>query len=138
MAESRIAFYGTHATVFRDTNRQLCIEGAVRSGKTTLCLELVNNLCQSHPGIFGLIGRFSDSDTDRLLKPLWRATCARAGVTLTWNAEEGFDEVPNGSRVYITGLKTQDQTSRYAKFRGLTLGFAYIDQAEELPHDVYQ
>ena len=138
MSESRIAFYGAHARAFQDASRQLDIEGAVRSGKTTLCLSKVLALTQEHPGIYGLIGRFSDGDTDRLLKPLWRALCAQSGTRLDWNAEEGFDQLRNGSRVYITGLKTQDQTSRYAKFRGLTLGFAYIDQAEELPHDVYQ
>jgi hypothetical protein len=138
VSESRTVFYGTHSRVFQDAHRLIDVEGAVRSGKTTLCLVKVLNLCQQHPGIFGLIGRFSDGDTDRLLKPLWRAICQKAGVVLRWNAEEGYDELPNGSRVYITGLKTQDQTSRYAKFRGLTLAFVYIDQAEELPHDVWQ
>ena len=47
------------------------------------------------------------------------------------------DELVNGSRVYIRGLKTQDQTNRYSKFRGLTLSRVYIDQAEEIPKDVY-
>lgn len=138
MSEARIAFYGTAAKVFHDTSRQIDVEGAVRSGKTTMCLVKVLASCQAHPGIHWLIGRFSDGDTDRLLKPLWRAVCLRAGLRLSWNAEEGYDELDNGSRVYITGLKTQDQTSRYAKFRGLTLSGVYIDQAEELPHDVYQ
>jgi hypothetical protein len=138
VTEARIAFYGQHAVAFHDPSRLVDIEGAVRSGKTTLCLVKVLALCQQHAGIYGLIGRFSDGDTDRLLKPLWRAICSRAGVRLSWNAEEGYDELENGSRVYITGLKTQDQTSRYAKFRGLTLAFFYIDQAEELPHDVWQ
>ncbi len=136
--EARIRFYGTHTRVFHDAAKQVDVEGAVRSGKTTLCLVKVLALCRQHPGIHGLIARFSDGDTDRLLKPIWRAVCDMAGVPLEWNAEEGYDELPNGARVYITGLKTQDQTSRYAKFRGLTLAFAYVDQAEELPHDVYQ
>ena len=42
-----------------------------------------------------------------------------------------------GSRAYVRGLKSQDQTLRYSKFRGLTLSRAYIDQAEEVPEDVY-
>ena len=138
MSEGRIAFYGTAGKFFRDEARLLDAEGAVRSGKTTTALTKVLALCKAHPGIYGLIARFSDGDTDRLLKPLWRALCTKAGVSLTWNAEEGYDELDNGSRVYITGLKTQDQTSRYAKFRGLTLAFVYVDQAEELPHDVWQ
>jgi hypothetical protein len=103
-----------------------------------VCLVKALARRQRYPGSYGLIGRFSDGDTDRLLKPLWRTVCTNAGVALDWNAEEGYDEMANGSRVYITGLKTQDQTSRYAKFRGLTLSDVYIDQAEELPYDVYQ
>ena len=141
MAESRTAFYGTHATVYKhvfsDEYRLFDIEGAVRSGKTTLCLEIVLALCQQFPGIHGLICRFSDDDTHKLLKPIWRAICLRAGVALTWNSEEGYDELPNRSRVYITGLKTQDATNPYRKFRGLTLGFVYNDQSEELPHGVF-
>jgi hypothetical protein len=138
MSEARIAFYGTAARVFHDTSRQIDVEGAVRSGKTTMCLVKVLASCQAHPGIHWLICRFSDDDTHKLLKPLWRSICLRAGVALTWNSEEGYDELPNGSRVYITGLKTQDQTNPFRKFRGLTLGGVYVDQAEELPHEVYQ
>lgn len=138
MSEARIRFYGTAAKVFHDPARQVDVEGAVRSGKTTLCLVKILALCQAHPGIFGLICRFSDDDTHKLLKPLWRAICLRAGVNLTWNSEEGYDELDNCSRVYITGLKTQDQTNPFRKFRGLTLAFVYNDQSEELPHEVYQ
>ena len=137
MSEARIRFFGNHARAFHDDSRLINVEGAVRAGKTTLCLVKILALCQTYPGISGLIGRFSDGDTHRLLKPMWRTVCALAGVTLTWNAEEGYDELSNGSRVYITGLKAQDATSRYAKFRGLTLAFFYIDQAEEMPHDVW-
>lgn len=138
MTEARIAFYGTAGKVFHDQSRQIDVEGAVRSGKTTVCLVKVLALCQQHPGIHALICRFSDDDTHKLLKPLWRAICLRAGVSLTWNAEEGYDELDNGSRVYITGLKTQDQTNPFRKFRGLTLAVVYNDQSEELPHEVYQ
>ena len=35
------------------------------------------------------------------------------------------------------GLKAQDQQTRYGKFRGLTLARVYIDQAEEMPRDIY-
>lgn len=138
MSDARIRFYGTAAQVFHDQSRQIDVEGAVRSGKTTVCLVKVLALCQSYPGIHALICRFSDDDTHKLLKPLWRAICLRAGIRLTWNSEEGYDELDNGSRVYITGLKTQDQTNPFRKFRGLTLAVVYNDQSEELPHEVYQ
>jgi len=46
---------------------------------------------------------------------------AENGVTAHWNALEHYDQLPNGSRAYIRGLKAQDATVRYGKFRGLTL-----------------
>ena len=55
---------------------------------------------------------------------LWRRICLQAGVTLTWHADEEYDELPNQSRVFVRGLKSQDQTLRYSKFRGLTLSRA--------------
>jgi len=72
-----------------------------------------------------------------VLKPIWRAILAQAGLRAKWNAVEHYDELPNGSWAYIRGLKAQDQQARYGKFRGLTLARAYIDQAEEVPRDVY-
>jgi hypothetical protein len=138
MSEARIAFYGQVAKVFHDDSRQICVEGAVRSSKTTVCLVKMLARRQKYPGSYGLIGRFSDDDTHKLLKPIWRHWCLKAGVRLQWSSEEGYDELDNGSRVYITGLKTQDQTNPFRKFRGLTLSDVYIDQAEELPHEVYQ
>lgn len=135
--ETRLRFYGTHTRVFLDQTQQIDVEGAVRSGKTTLCLAKVKQLCTEYPGIQGLIGRYSDGDTHAILKPAWRELCDRAGLAMTWNSEEGYDELANGSRVYIRGLKAQDQVSRYAKLRGPTLAFIYIDQAEELPQDIY-
>jgi hypothetical protein len=53
-----------------------------------------------------------------LILPSWRAICEAAGAVLTWHADEEFDELANGSRVYVRGLKSQDQTLRYSKFRG--------------------
>ena len=37
----------------------------------------------------------------------------------------------------MRGLKSQDQTLRYSKFRGLTLARVYTDQTEEVPQDIY-
>lgn len=146
VAESRTRFYGAHAKVFQQALsiqpgspvEEINTEGAVRSGKTTLDLEIVLAICQAYPGIHWLIARWSDSDTHAQLKPVWRATCERAGVQCTWRPDEQVDELPNGSWVYILGLRSQDQTQRYAKLRGKTLACGYIDQAEEVPdHDIY-
>ena len=119
------------------TEREVDIEGALRAGKTTIGLWQVLNACLEEPGLHCLACRWSDDSALGILRPVWRNICAQAGITPEWHGDEGFDELPNGSRVYVRGLKTQDMTSRYSKFRGLTLGRVYVDQAEEIPRDVY-
>ena len=135
--ECRMTWKGKQSEALLDTTRELDIEGALRASKTTICLWKVLNACLEHPGIHCLISRYSDQVTHSLLAPVWRTICQDAGVRLAWNAREQYDELPNGSIVYITGLKAQDQTARYSRFRGLTLAMIYLDQAEEVPKDVY-
>ena len=65
--------------------------------------------------------------------------CRQAGITIDWDSTEMCDVFPEvdgkRSKVYIFGIKSQDQTSRYGKFRGMTLAGIYNDQTEELPED---
>lgn len=128
---------GKQIDALTDETRELCIEGAIRASKTTIGLWKEFNALVAHPGMHGLLARWTDGGVYGLLVPLWRAICARAGVRLKWHADEEYDELPNGSRAYIRGLKTQDATMRYGKFRGLTLARVFVDQAEEIPQDVY-
>ena len=129
---------GKHAEALTDlATRELDIEGAIRAGKTTVCLWRELNVALAHPGIFILFARWTDTGVYGLVLPLWRRICEQAGVRLKWHSDEEYDELPNASRIYVRGLKAQDQTLRYSKFRGLTLSRVYIDQAEEIPHDVY-
>lgn len=135
--EHRMVFWGKHAEAYGDTTRELDIEGAIRSGKTTLCLRRELEACQNHDGIFILLARWTDSGVYGLLVPLWVRMCEEAGIKLKWHSDEEYYELPNGSRAFVRGLKAQDQTLRYSKFRGLTLARVYVDQAEEIPHDIY-
>ncbi len=121
-----------------DTTRLIDLEGAFRSGKTTAACWKVFNACMANPGMKWLICRYGDGDTQSKLKPVWRNVLHQAGITPIWHPDEMYDELPNGSICYIFGLKAQDQVSRYAKLRGMTLAGVYNDQSEELPHDVFQ
>jgi hypothetical protein len=140
--EVRMRWRGVVAEFMRDTTRMIDFEGAFRVGKTTAALWKVFNSCIEHPGIQWLICRYSDGDTQTKLKPPWRAICRQAGVAVEWDSTEMCDVFPEvegkRSRVYIFGIKSQDQTSRYGKLRGMTLGGIYNDQTEELPKDVFQ
>ena len=132
---------GVVSEFMQDTTRCIDFEGAFRVGKTTAALWKVFNSCLAHPGINWLICRYSDGDTQTKLKPPWRAICRAAGIAIEWDSTEMCDVFPEvdgkRSRVYIFGIKSQDQTSRYGKFRGMTLAGIYNDQTEELPHDVF-
>lgn len=133
-----MVWQGRHADAFEDlTTRELDIEGAVRAGKTTVCLWRELTACLATPGIHILLARWTDSGVYGLLVPLWKRICEEANLRLVWHADEEYFELPNGALAYVRGLKSQDQTLRYSKFRGLTLARVYVDQAEEIPHDIY-
>lgn len=137
MTDLRIQFYGKHADAYPDLSRELNIEGAIRSGKTTLCLWREREMVVKHPGIHVLFARWTDSGVYGLVLPLWRQLCEQSGIKAKWHADEEYEAFENGSRVYVRGLKSQDQTLRYSKLRGYTVARVYIDQAEEVPQDVY-
>lgn len=136
--EITMVFRGKHGQALLDeSTRELDIEGAIRAGKTTVCLHRELRAALQHPGIHILFARWTDSGLYGLVVPLWRRICADAGLQLQWNADEEVDTLPNGSKVFMRGLKTQDAVQRYSKLRGLTLSRVYVDQAEELPQDIY-
>ena len=128
---------GKQADVLLSTVREIDVEGAIRAGKTTVCLWKEFEACKRHPGIHILLARWTDEAVHGLVVPLWNAICEQNGIRQDWDSKESCFNWPNGSRIYVRGLKSQDQTLRYSKFRGLTLARVYIDQAEELPKDVY-
>lgn len=140
--EVRMIWRGVVAEFMQDDTRLIDFEGAFRVGKTTAALWKVFNSCLEHPGINWLICRYSDGDTQTKLKPQWRSICRTAGVPVSWDSTEMCDVFPEvdgkASRVFIFGLKAQDQVARYGKLRGLTLAGIYNDQTEELPKDVFQ
>lgn len=138
MSESRTIFYGEHARFFRDDTREIDVEGALRAGKTRVCLEKIKHYAVSYPGIHCFIARWA-GDGIEILKAQWEAVCALAGVALRWNAKEEYYALDNGSWVYARSLRSQDKSMRYSKVRGIEIAVGYIDQAEELEsaQDVY-
>lgn len=117
----------------------LDLEGAVRAGKSTPAVSKLARYAIDFPGIQMAASRWSQDGLDAQVKPLWRAMAAAAGLRLKWHSTEEYDEVePFGSRVYLRALKASDETARYSKFAGLTLAVIWIDQAEEVPEDVFR
>ena len=128
---------GKQWAALTDPTHALDVEGALRASKTTIALWKELNALLAWPGIHTILCRWTEDATQSILKPIWRSVLQKAGLRAAWNPLEHYDELPNGSRAYVRGLKAQDAQTRYGKFRGLTLARAYVDQAEELPQDVY-
>ncbi len=119
----------------RDTTPEICLEGALSSGKTTACLWKVWNSLQEHPGIEWWIGRYGDGETQTKIRPAFEQVCQEGGELPTWDAQSLAYQFSNGSKCYTYGLKSPDALSRYSKMRGMGVAGIYNDQTEELPED---
>lgn len=122
----------------------ICLEGGTGAGKTTPLLGKVSQLVVEQPGIQCLLFRWTEDALNSQLKPAWRDFAHKCGLRLRWHPEEEYDEIlgtpdANGqnSRVYLKGLKTSQEVSKYQKIRGLNLAFIGGDQVEELPYDYF-
>jgi hypothetical protein len=113
------------------------LEGAVRAGKSTAPAAKLGTYAVEHPGIHMAATRWTQDSLDAQVKPLWRDTAAKMGLTLVWHSDEEYDEiVPFGSRVYLRALKAAEDIARLGKLAGLTLAVLWVDQPEEVPQDV--
>ena len=83
-----------------------------------------------------MLCRWTQDSIDMQTKPKFYEECPPE-LLGRWDDKEQCQYFINGSKLYIRALKTSDDKSRYIKFSGLTLGIVAIDQAEEVPADVF-
>jgi len=117
------------------------VVGASRSSKSVLLINELIDHCLRHPGYAALLSRWTDEATQSILRPLFYEIANNhynPAILGEWIAKEERQFFVNGSSVCIKGLKSGDDTNRYAKFDGLSLSGVYISQAEELPRDVFE
>lgn len=119
-----------------DPYRFVDFEGAVRAGKSTPLIWKIIDYAIRFPGIQMMLARWTDDALNMQLKPLFYKECPKE-LLAGWNAKEEYQSFTNSSLVYLRSLKTSDDSSRYAKFTGLTLAVIGVDQPEELPPDIY-
>lgn len=116
--------------------RYLSLEGAYRSGKTTIALLKVGVWCWDYPGIPWLLARWTAENTFAQLRPDFLALWGDR--VYQWLADEGcylmHSKTPGVySRVYFSGLKPQDGLSPFSKIHGKKFACAVVDQPEEMP-----
>lgn len=116
------------------------LEGGVRAGKSFALCWKYYFLALDHPGICLALTRWTQDGLDAQLRPAWRKVLALAGMSdhVQWDPREECDIFENGSRVYLRALKSSEDTQRFSKLAGLTIARIGIDQAEEVPEDVYR
>lgn len=136
----RFVLSGPQWAAWTATERYLNLEGAYRSGKTTLALLKIGDYCWHHPGIHCLIARWTEDATFSQLKPAFLELLG--GHVLEWRADESCflirsKDEDKPSRVYVRGLKPSEGTSPFSKIHGLTLAVGYIDQPEEMPEPYF-
>jgi hypothetical protein len=132
-----MSWVGRQAEAIQDETRYLDIEGAIRSSKTTIGLRKVIKSLVRYPGIRWLVCRWVEEDASALLRPLIAKAFADMGILAPWIPDEHRYHLPNGSWLYVRGLRPSQDTSRFAKFRGMTLAGVMVDQAEEIPEDFF-
>lgn len=124
------------------TERYVDLEGAIRTGKSTVAVLRVITQARHHPGMQWMMSRWTDRSTKSQLRPLFLHLCP-AKFLGPWNAQEQYYEIRTKEKdkpsiVYIHGLRASEDESRFAKFAGKTLGGIYIDQPEEIPRDIWE
>lgn len=137
---TKLVLNGPASEAFNATEMYVDLEGGIRASKTTPGVAKVGAWCVKYPGINCFVSRWTDEALAVQLKPAWRSMAQQMGLELKWNSAEQYDEVilTTPSRVYLRGLRSSEDTNRYGKFRGLNLALGYLDQAEEVPFDVWQ
>jgi hypothetical protein len=124
---------------FEAIERAVDFEGSIRSGKSTAACIKIWMYALMYPGIRIMASRWKDGDL-RQIREVWRTVAAMfpEDVRPQWNSSEDAWIFPGtDSWVYLRSLKASEEDSRYSKFRGLTLAIIWLEQAEEVPRDVY-
>ncbi len=131
---------GIHREILADKTPEILIQGARMCAKTWVCSAKVIESCLENPGIWWLICRYSGTETDNQLRPVFKDVCRQMGVAAEWHSDESAYWFPekNGkiSKVFAYGLKSQSKDERFAKVRGSGVAGLWNDQTEETPEDI--
>lgn len=123
--EKQLAFH-------KSPKRYRYFHGAFGAGKTRTLVEEAIDLCMRSPNNFGLLCRkFREDCKDTIMKEFQEA----CDPSLYTSKEGGWRvEFTNGSTLVFSGLYTRSKI-RISKVMSYNLGFAGVDQAEEITEE---
>ena len=103
---------------FRDKALIMLLDGGSGSGKSRLAAEKVHGYCMRYPGATVVIGRKDRASASKSVVPLLRFTVQR---DTDWGGYKKTDqtfEYENESRIYVTGLKDENQLESLKSITG--------------------
>lgn len=115
---------------------EILIEGSLNCAKTTVCLDKEIDALLKYPGIPSLGFRWSDDAVKTKLRPAFEDILDIRGMDREWDNEKKRYEFPNGSLVYMFGLKAVSLVEMFNKIRGLGVSRIFGDQVEEMARAV--
>lgn len=111
--------------------RYLFYGGAIRGGKTFVCLAILCLLCRKYAGTRWHIIRRSTPDLKSTTIPSLEKILKNANVRWNRAASDYFVEFPNGSRIYFMSENFKNDKD-LDRFKGLETNGVLLEQIEEL------
>lgn len=111
--------------------------GAIRGGKTIMCLAILCILCKLYPrSRWHIIRKSNKNLQSTVLKSLEALLANTEGLYWKRSDKEYFVQFKNGSRIYMTS-EAYDRDKQLTKFLGLELNGVLFEQLEELREETY-
>ena len=120
-----------------DPIRFLSYGGAIRGGKTFVCLFILVMLCRMFPGSRWHVIRASLPDLIRNAEPSLRRILGAKLVRWRRSGSDYYVQFRNGSRIYFMA-ETFNADKDLNRFKGLETNGFLLEQAEELQHATFQ
>lgn len=120
------------------SDRCIDIEGSPRSAKSWGVAFLIWKLALKYPGIQIFYSRYQEQGLIQL-----RDVLVKVGVHWpvylqpTWNSKDECYDWPNGSRMFLSPIKSTEHDAVHSKYKGKTLAVVIIEEAQEVPHVNY-
>jgi phage terminase large subunit len=123
---------------WRDKSRILLLTGSAGGGKSTLAAEKMHALMMKYPGAVGVALRKTKENARKsCVFALLKASRDDPGVR--WLKQDGIFEYQNGSRIFIAGMKDEQQREAIRSINGDgSLDFIWIEEATALQENDYQ
>lgn len=123
---------------WRDKSAVLLLTGAAGGGKSKLAAEKINAYMLKYPGARGLLIRKAREFATKSMVPALKAAIGSPEIAQYRKADLTF-EYANGSRVYVAGVKDEDQREALRSIGEQGgVDVCWIEEANALTYEAFQ